>query len=123
MLFLRNLTSRSASAPYAERCSAHARNGSTKAFSFGLNSLSAASLAWSLEKEFHVDFRLSEILANPTLENLLRLIDAGDRNQPGRSHVKVLPDPKSIPLSFPRSRSGFSRSCTPNLTATVSRRS
>ena len=35
-------------------------------FESGLNSLSAASLAWWIEKELHVRIRLSDILGNPT---------------------------------------------------------
>jgi hypothetical protein len=39
----------------------------------------------------------------------------GIRNQPGRSHVKVLPDPKSIPLSFAQEQVWFLEKLHPQL--------
>lgn len=84
----------------------------------GLHSLSAASLAWSIEKDFHVHILLSEILANPTIEKLLKLIEAGRHNEPTGPRPKDIngrPHPKSIPLSFAQEQVWFLEKLHPQL--------
>jgi amino acid adenylation domain-containing protein len=87
-------------------------------FEIGLNSLSAATLAWLIEKELHVHIRLSAILDNPTIGKLLKLIEAGSRNEPERADTKLvdgLPRPKSIPLSFAQEQVWFLEKLHPQL--------
>ena len=93
-------------------------------FEVGLNSLSAASLAWLIEQEFNVRIRLSEILNNPTIRKLLASIEIGQRHGRGvrvsnMSMVCRIPSRFRFPLL--RSRSGFLKSCILNLTAIVFR--
>ena len=72
-------------------------------FEIGLNSLAAATLAWLIQKEFHVRIRLSDVLDNPTIGTLVRLIEAGNLDTPATTDPERVNDsPKSIPLSFPQ---------------------
>ena len=87
-------------------------------FEIGLNSLSAATLVWLIEKELHVHIRLSQILDHPTIGKLLRLIEAGNRNESERVGIKLvdgLPHPKSIPLSFAQEQVWFLEKLHPQL--------
>ena len=71
-----------------------------------------------IEKELHVHIRLSEILDHPTIERLLKLIEAGSRNEPERVGTKLvdgLPHPKSIPLSFAQEQVWFLEKLHPQL--------
>ena len=84
----------------------------------GLHSLSAASLAWLIEEEFHVRIRLSDILDNPTIGKLLKLIEAGSRDEPESARPKCVngsPHPKSIPLSFAQEQVWFLEKLHPQL--------
>ncbi len=78
-------------------------------FEIGLNSLSAATLAWHLEEEFHVCIPLSELLDNPTIPKLLGLIETGHhgRKSAAARILDGLPHPKSIPLSFAQEQVWF----------------
>ena len=62
-------------------------------------------------------FRLSEILDNPTIEKLLRLVEAGSIEpiSRGASASKDLPHPKSIPLSFAQEQVWFLEKLHPGL--------
>ena len=86
-------------------------------FEIGLNSLSAATLAWHLEEEFHVCIPLSELLDNPTIPKLLGLIETGHhgRKSAAARIVDRLPPPKSIPLSFAQEQVWFLEKLHPQI--------
>ena len=86
-------------------------------FEIGLHSLSAATLAWLIEKEFHLTIRPSEILDNPSTGKLLRLIEARDRieREDELGLVNDLSSPKSIPLSFSQEQIWFLEKLHPQL--------
>ena len=84
----------------------------------GLHSLSAANLAWSIHEEFHTSLRLSEVLDNPTLGNLLARIEHGARstaaiNGPRIGDLATRPD--FLPVSFPQEQVWFLEKLHPHL--------
>jgi amino acid adenylation domain-containing protein len=84
----------------------------------GLHSLSAANLAWSIHEEFHTSLRLSEVLENPTLGNLLARIERGTRSTEAISRPRIgdlATRPDFLPVSFPQEQVWFLEKLHPHL--------